>query len=122
MRVVYLNPCGQWGGAETSLLELLASLRTAAPDWELWLVIGEDGPIAEEARARHVNVVVAPFPPALARLGDSSNGRAAMLGSLVRSLLGTLRYRRSLGRILRSLRPDIIHSNGFKMHVMGVCA
>ena len=50
MRIVYLNPCGSLGGAETSLRELLASVRTAEPDWDLWLVLGEDGPLAEAAR------------------------------------------------------------------------
>lgn len=51
MRIVYLNPCGKFGGAETSLRELLASVRDAKPDWQLVLVLGEDGPLAEVARA-----------------------------------------------------------------------
>ena len=119
MRIVYLNPCGQLGGAETSLLELLASLRAAAPDWELSLVMGEDGPLGEEARARKVKVIIAPFPPALARLGDVRKGYGAMLVALVRSALATLRYGRTLAQILTSLQPDIIHTNGFKMHLLG---
>ena len=51
MRILYLNPCGQMGGAETSLRELLASIRAAEPEWDLWLVLGEDGPLAGKARA-----------------------------------------------------------------------
>ncbi len=51
MRIVYLNPSGKLGGAETSLRELLASVRAAEPAWELWLVLGEDGPLAAH-RAR----------------------------------------------------------------------
>ncbi len=119
MRIVFLNPCGQLGGAETSLLELLTSLRASRPDCDLWLVLGEDGPLAEESRARHVKVMVAAFPPALARLGDVRNGRLAMLGAALWATLGVLRYVVSLARILRSLRPDIIHTNGLKMHLLG---
>ena len=51
MRIVYLNPSGTLGGAETSLRELLANVRVAEPSWELWLVLGEDGPLAAD-RAR----------------------------------------------------------------------
>ena len=63
MKIVYLNPCGKLGGAETSLRELLASIRTAEPDWELWLVLGEDGPLAAIARDLGVKVLVSRFHP-----------------------------------------------------------
>ena len=119
MRIVYLNPCGKLGGAETSLRELLASMRAVAPDWELCLVLGEDGPLANEARERGVETVIAPFPSALARLGDSQKNTLAVLISLAKAAPWVMRYRRSLGRILESKSPDIIHTNGFKMHLLG---
>src|ERR1700733_399348 len=78
-RIVYLNPCGQLGGAEVSLLDLLASIRVAEPVWDLHLVIGEDGPLVEKARSLGVQVLVTPFPPALARLGDSGSQPVAAL-------------------------------------------
>jgi len=120
VRIVYLNPCGQLGGAETSLRELVSSVRAAEPGWELWLVLGEDGPFADQARELGVQVLVAPFPPALARLGDAGNRPG--LGSLIRAALGSALYGRRLARILRRLQPDIIHSNGFKMHILGAWA
>jgi glycosyltransferase involved in cell wall biosynthesis len=119
MRVVYLNPCGQLGGAETSLRELLASVRKAAPDWELWLVLGEDGPLAEDARKLGVQVAMAPFPHALARLGDARTRPLAMLGHLLQATGATIRYKTRLARIVESIQPDIIHTNGFKMHLLG---
>ncbi len=119
MRVVYLNPSGQLGGAETSLLELLASLRAAASDWELWLVLGEDGPLAEEARKLGVQVVVEHFPPALARLGDAQNRPLTMLAGLFPAALASFVYKRRLRRCVQSLQPDVIHTNGFKMHLLG---
>jgi len=119
VRVAYLNPCGQLGGAETSLRELLAGVRTEAPHWDLWLVLGEDGPIAAEARALGVNVVVAALPPVLARLGDSPGSLPALLGNLLGASRAALQYRRALAAILDRIQPNIIHTNGFKMHALG---
>jgi glycosyltransferase involved in cell wall biosynthesis len=117
MRIVYLNPSGRLGGAETSLRELLVSVRAAEPGWELWLLLGEDGPLADIARKLGVKVVVKPFPPALARLGDS-RGWTALVG-LLGAAAASAKYALSLARWLGDVRPDLIHSNGFKMHLLG---
>jgi glycosyltransferase involved in cell wall biosynthesis len=116
VRIVYLNPCGKLGGAETSLWELLRSVRAAEPDWELWLVLGEDGPLAQIARDLGVKVVLLPFPPLLGRLGDTGRWKAAW--SLLKAAEATRRYARNLGRLLREARPDLVHTNGFKMHIL----
>ena len=117
MRIVYLNPCGKLGGAETSLREILASMRAAEPGWDLWLILGEDGPLADIARDLGVQVVVKPFPPSLARLGDS--GLEEHSWALLKTVTDTAKYIRSLGRLLTEIRPDLIHTNGFKMHLLG---
>ena len=123
MRIVYLNPCGQMGGAETSLVELLASVRAAEPDWHLTLVLGADGPLASKAAAVGVAVHVVPMPSGLARLGDSgSNGHAAGRAALLPGLLSAAGYLRRLARVVRTERPDLIHSTGFKMHLLSVWA
>jgi glycosyltransferase involved in cell wall biosynthesis len=119
MRILYLNPCGQMGGAETSLRELLSSVRAAEPDWELWLVLGEDGPLARIGAQLNVHVMVEPFPQSLARSGDAGNGLLATTGSLIKALAGTALYGRRLAGIVRTIQPDIIHTNGFKMHLLG---
>jgi glycosyltransferase involved in cell wall biosynthesis len=122
MRVVYLNPCGQIGGAEMSLMDVLVSMREAEPAWQFWLLLGEDGPLVEQATAAGVHVIVAPFPAGLARLGDSGSGPLAALWSCLRAAAGTIRYAVELRRALRELQPDIVHTNGFKMHVLGAWA
>lgn len=119
MRILYLNPCGQMGGAETSLRELLASLRAVQPGWELWLVLGEDGPLASKARELGVKVVVEPFPAAVGRLGDAGRDPLAVLRSVPKAIAGTIRYRRRLARIYGDVKPDVIHTNGLKMHLLG---
>jgi glycosyltransferase involved in cell wall biosynthesis len=110
------------GGAELCLMDMLVSVRAAHPDWPLSLVLGEDGPLAEQAKAAGVRVIVAPFPRALARLGDS--GKSA-LGALWRSLkaaASTVHYAVQMRRTMAGLQPGVIHSNGFKMHVIGAWA
>ena len=120
MRIVYLNPCGQMGGAETSLRELLSGVRTAEPDWQLWLVLGEDGPLAGIAEKLGVQVIVAPFPCALARLGDAGRGALAVGWSLLTAAFSTALYARRLAARLRAIQPDVIHTNGFKMHLLSI--
>jgi glycosyltransferase involved in cell wall biosynthesis len=123
MRIAFLNPCGQMGGAETSLQELLESLRRAEPDWELYLVLGEDGPLAAKAERLGVKVKVVLFPPALAKIGDSgSRSRLRLLWPLLASSAVGAEYTRRLRQALQELQPDIIHTNGFKMHVVGLWA
>lgn len=122
MRIVYLNPCGKFGGAETSLRELLASVRRAEPGWPLALVLGEDGPLAETAREIGVEVIVRPFPPALSRMGDQAGGALPALAAMLSAFPAAASYARSLAALLRELQPDLVHTNGLKMHLLGAWA
>ncbi len=130
MRIVFLSPRGQPGGAENSLLDFLASLRAAEPDWSLHLVVGEDGPLVSKARELGVAAIVLPFPPALVRLGDAGAGGPAgnnlglpaLLSRLVWASPAVARYVRQFRRVLRELRPELLHSSGFKMHVLSAWA
>src|SRR3989442_8927572 len=73
MRIVFLNPTGELGGAEVSLLSILASLRVAEPRWSLRLIVGSNGRFVSQAEALGACTRVVPFPPALARLGDAGS-------------------------------------------------
>jgi glycosyltransferase involved in cell wall biosynthesis len=119
MRILYLNPCGKMGGAETSLISLMASVRDARPDWELCLAVGEDGPLIEKARRLGVRTFLVPFPPALAGLGDTGQSRAAVAGAAFATVGSTAVYARGLRKLIGTLDPAVIHTNGFKMHLLG---
>ena len=43
MKILFLNPAGLIGGAERVLLDVIASLRAARPDWPLALIAAADG-------------------------------------------------------------------------------
>jgi glycosyltransferase involved in cell wall biosynthesis len=126
VRIVFLSPSGELGGAETALVDMLAAIRDARPDWTLALIAASDGPLLAKAAA-HAGVVALPFPPALARLGEwgtrGSAGTRLRLGlGLIQASAPALRYARRLQRRLFEFQPDIIHSNGLKMHLLGARA
>lgn len=120
MRIVHLSACAQMGGAETSLLELLRSVRLTQPGWDLRLVLGEEGPLRSKVEALGIKTEVVPFPKALARMGDS--GLAGKLGAsmgMARAVTAAAAYRKRLRRVLSVLRPQLIHATGFKMQILG---
>ncbi|HSS20296.1 MAG TPA: glycosyltransferase [Pyrinomonadaceae bacterium] len=128
MRILFLSPSGQMGGAEAALIDVIASLREAEPDWDLRLIIAEDGPLTAKAESYGATVAVVPFPDSLARLGDYSLGTADIPGrlSLLRNSIfatpAASSYVSHLRSALREWQPDVIHTNGFKMHLLGALA
>jgi glycosyltransferase involved in cell wall biosynthesis len=123
MRVLFLNPNGTVGGAETSLLHLMAALRTSEPGWTLSLIAGNDGPLLSRAEALGVSAGLVKFPSALERVGDAGAPQGtAFLGNLVSGGLGVPPYVRRLRKAIREFRPDVVHSNGFKMHLFSAFA
>ena len=127
MSIVFLSPTGQTGGAEAALHDLLAGLRESHPSWSLRLIVASDGPLVERVEALGVPVDVLPFPASVARLGDWGVGRGwwARVRFLMRcaaTALPAVGYLQRLRRLLRSNQPDVIHTNGLKMHLLGAWA
>jgi glycosyltransferase involved in cell wall biosynthesis len=130
MRILYLNPTGNFGGAERSLLDVIASIRELRPDWDLRLIVAGDGPLVRRARARDIVTTVVEFPRAIERLGDAGAGGPAgsrigpmsLLGGLAAAALAMPAYTRLLSREIDAVAPDLIHTNGFKMHLIGTWA
>src|SRR5687767_6927405 len=123
MRVMYLSASGELGGAERSLLDILASLRIAQPSWTLALIAGSHGPLVDHANRLGVAGRVLPFPPTLSRLGEAGveprRARALRFAAaLALAVLPVARYRAALARAIREFAPDVIHSNGLKTHVL----
>lgn len=114
------------------LFDILSSLRQREPDWELHLVVSDYGPLISRARDLDVATTVVPFPAAIARLGDAGVGgggpstdqapRFELFRRLITSSPETFRYVRHLRQALEQIKPDVIHTNGFKMHILGAWA
>src|SRR5260370_13071642 len=127
MRIQYLSASGELGGAEMCLLDMIASLKAAQPDWQIGLISGQDGPLVQRANALGVSVTVLPFPRTIARLGDSTAAqnrlsKLFLVAKLAGSSVATVNYSRQLRRRIREFKPDILHSNSLKMNVLGAWA
>jgi len=127
MHVLHLSAAGAIGGAERSLLDILASVQQTTPDWRLSVVTGADGNLVAEARALGAGVTVIPYGAALARLGESGSngarfGAAALAGGLARSARPAVQYIVELRRVIEELGPDVIHTHGLKMHILAAWA
>ena len=88
------------------------------------MVAAEDGPLLERVRALGADGRVLAFPRALAGLGDAGaapDGRGLRAG-LARAAPGSALYLARLRRLLSALSPDVVHTNGFKMHLLGAWA
>jgi glycosyltransferase involved in cell wall biosynthesis len=122
LRVTFLSVSAEMGGSEVSLLELVRGLRRIVPRWELAVVVPREGPMAASARAYGAAVHVLPLPARLARLGEAAGrGPAHLVGrsaSLVLAAGSLGPYSRRLARLLAELAPDVVHTNGFKLHIL----
>jgi glycosyltransferase involved in cell wall biosynthesis len=116
---------GSLGGAERVLLSVMAAVLRADPTAELHLLTCTDGPLVERARQAGVCAKVLAMPPALAGVGDSRLEGLAFSARLWQSLRDGVRtgpaawqYARRLGHEVRTLAPDLVHSNGIKTHLL----
>ena len=130
MKLLYLNPLGQLGGAEHALLDIMSMIRSAQPSWDIRLLLGQDGPLVKQAQAFADQVLVLPLPSKLARLGDAGIGERGLQSfdglRLIRRVVAdgaaSASYFRRLRATVAGLSPDVIHAHGFKMHLLGAWA
>ena len=123
MRIAFLSPVGVIGGAERLLLDYVESLKRAEPDVEVALFAGADGPLLCRATEIGMHTVALPLPARLAAVGDSflsgaRTKRWRLLARAARAGPAAWRYALRLRRALAAWRPDVIHSNGIKTHLL----
>lgn len=125
MRVALLSVSADIGGSETSLLELVRGLAATAGIQPV-LIMPREGPLGERARAAGAATRVLPMPEALIAFGEWSMRSAAAMGrstaTLARALAATHTYTRAVTSLLAEMAPDVVHTNGFKMHVLAARA
>ncbi len=121
MRIAFISVSDQLGGSEAMLLQIAGQLRRTRPSWEQHLILPADGLLGPLARATGMNTIALPMPASVARLGEwglrtGSRGSAGV--RLVRAALDLPSYERRMRGTLDAIRPDVVHSNGFKAHVV----
>ena len=122
MKVLLLSPAAGLGGAERSLLDVVLSTRKVRPDIRLAVLSGSEGPLNDILRSNDVEVRVLAFPERFAKLGeDGARGLRAAVPSVLRTLATAgdfTRYTTAFQAAIRSFQPDVVHSNGVKMHML----
>lgn len=119
MRLLFLNPIGNIGGAERVLLTAIAGVKREQPNTVVRLISLSEGPLLEAARELGAETEVVALPAAFGQLGDSKS-REGRLPRLFKSIgrLPTLAFfMRRLKAAVARFGPDLVHSNGIKTHL-----
>lgn len=113
-RVVYVDHCADLSGAQLALLRLIEAL---GPRVEAHVVLAEDGPLAEKLRE------VAGTVEILAMGHAAQAFRGELVGRVGPGVVATTAgYTARLAWRLRSIRPDLVHTNSLKAALYGPAA
>jgi len=115
LRVVYLDHVARLSGGEIALMRLLTHFEGVKPH----MILGEDGPLADRLQQLGVSVEVLPIAPS-AR--DARRDTVGLGGTSPATAMHTLVYVARLALRLRSLKPDLVHTNSLKAGVYGSIA
>ena len=125
MRVAFISVSAKMGGSEMMLLQILRELHGADAGWDLHLIVPAEGPLGARASAFGVAVHVVPMPASLLTLGEWATGQRrplALTAKLAHAALDLPAYSRRLGRVVAAVGADVVHTNGFKAHVVAARA
>lgn len=112
-RVVFVNHCARLSGGELALERLLRALGDAV---EPHVVLGETGPLLP--RLERAGVATEVLPLALGTL-NTPRTDVTLRRPPLREAAATATYAVRLNRLLRRLRPDLVHANSLKALVYG---
>lgn len=117
LRIAFINPSGEIGGAERALLLLLEGLDRTR--YQPQVICPSDGRLVAALAAMDVPTAVVPLGIAekLSRFARGGGGLSALCAPL-----GIGQAAGALLRHMRAAPPDLIHTNGIKAHLIGgVC-
>ncbi len=126
MKILYTNASSQLGGAERNLIDVICAVKRQDPQIEIVvLVTAPDGPLVAELEPLGVKIIILELPRRIAQLGDSglNTGGNKIVNALkfiaqVPLVLDFVLYWRQFRQTIVTIAPDLIHSNGFKTHLL----
>jgi lipopolysaccharide/colanic/teichoic acid biosynthesis glycosyltransferase/glycosyltransferase involved in cell wall biosynthesis len=116
VRVLFMDHVARMSGAEQSLADLVAGLSQGPV--EPIVVLPNDGPLATELRAHGVLVRMVPMSRRMLETSRTTLARAPFV-ALMR-LGAFLAAAVRVWRLIREVRPDVVHTNTLKMHLLAV--
>jgi glycosyltransferase involved in cell wall biosynthesis len=117
LRLLYLSPVGELGGAERCLLTMIRAVRETDPGIEPHLLACAEGPLLAEARRAGAQTHCLSLPPILAQMGTAGLLRSNPLQALA-AWPEARDYVRQYRSAIERIAPDLIHSNGIKTHLL----
>lgn len=118
MNVLLVSVSGGLGGAERALVECATALRRQHPGWRVQVLGLEAGPLGDELSRVGVGFEVLELPGRFARLGEFGRSSMATAAGLASSAPALVSYAAQLRAAIERHDPDVVHSNGFKAHVL----
>ena len=123
MRLAFLSVSAEFGGSESALLQLVRGIVRLTPTTECVVVVPREGALAARVRAAGAQVRVLAMPDALASFGEwslrGSSAVAKRSAAILAAVSAVRPYQRALHALLVDINADVIHTNGFKLHVLG---
>jgi glycosyltransferase involved in cell wall biosynthesis len=116
-RVLFVDHETRLSGGERDLVELVGALGRSV---DAHVALPGDGPLADALRAAGATVHVVPMDESLLRTSRWDLARRPALAARRAGAAAAAAVR--LGRLARSLRPDVVHSNSQKAHLLAVPA
>ncbi len=113
-RIAVLCAISGLGGAEISLLELVARLRDS---YEFHLIVPGEGLFKKNAELAGAKTWVLPWPEALARTGETAAHPGPM--RLLRAMASLREFTQRLSSLIAGIGPSALITNAVKAHVIG---
>ena len=122
VRVTCVSPVGVVGGAERVLLTFLGAAKREEFGLSLRVLLLADGPLRQAIEALGYEAAVCPLPQSMASAGDTQlrrgGGKLALGFKALAMLPGAAGFLARFRRALADSRPDVVHSNGLKAHLL----
>jgi len=120
-RPIFLSPSSSLGGAERVLISLLGPWVRKEACGNPLVVCMEDGPLTEELDRHNISWIIQKLSARVRKLGDSParrEGKFTQIMSFLFALPALLFSFWEMRKFLNSKKPNWIHSNGFKTHLL----
>lgn len=114
LRVLYFDHTAVLSGGELALLEAVRNLDRAQT--EPLVVLGEHGPLEQELQSE-CPLWVLELPSKLRN--TRKDNLTGMTGGVVGRMFLSIPYIFKLARLLRQIKPDIVHTNSLKADLLG---
>jgi len=115
LRVLVLGHTAELGGAELALERLCEEIRRSRSDVDVRVLLLDDGPLVERLEQVGVPVQVLAAPRGVVSASRKSLGAERVL----RLAFGLVATEFRLWGVMQRFRPDVVHTNSLKAHLLG---